>query len=84
MLGNAMEYVLETEAAPKDGKWFASGRPVGILMGGSWNDKAAALTSGSRQRIEFKWNERDPNRPRSIVWHYDGPWTGIRLARSVE
>ncbi len=74
MLGNVWEYT--SDAYEPGGK-----KPV--LRGGSMSDPAALLTSAHRQEFMFKWIERDPQRPRSQWWAFDGP-TGFRLARSVE
>jgi formylglycine-generating enzyme required for sulfatase activity len=84
MLGNVMEYVSDTVEPPRDLPWFDDKRPCGVLKGGCWDDPAEAVRIDRRQPELFKWNLRDPNRPKSIVWHYDGPMVGFRVARSVE
>lgn len=75
ILGNAMEYCSDPYGADDD-------RPV--LRGGSWKDPPAELRSNHRQPVLFEWNERDPNRPRSSWWLYDGPFAGMRVVRSVD
>jgi formylglycine-generating enzyme required for sulfatase activity len=72
MLGNVCEYTADGTA---DGK--------AILRGGAFTDGPDRLAGGARQEFLFKWVERDPQRPRSKWWAFDGP-TGFRLARDAE
>jgi formylglycine-generating enzyme required for sulfatase activity len=84
MLGNAMEYVADTAPVGKEEPWFDSERARGLLRGGSFSDAPEAVRCDSRLPEQFKWNERDPNRPRSSWWHYDGPVAGMRVVRSAD
>lgn len=82
MLGNAMEYVLETTDPPKEGTWFATlegPRRRGILKGGCWKDAPEKLLPRARQPVMLAWNARDPQIPKSTCWHYDGPFVGFRV-----
>jgi formylglycine-generating enzyme required for sulfatase activity len=74
MLGNAWEYCLDTRGPSKPGP---------ILKGGSYLDPPSRLRPSTRQPILAKWNERDPQRPRSPWWVVDGPFLGFRIARSA-
>jgi formylglycine-generating enzyme required for sulfatase activity len=67
-LGNAWEYCVDPAGAP-------------VLRGGSWKDPASTLRFATRQAVLPKWNERDPQRPRSRWWIVDGPFVGFRVAR---
>ncbi|MDH3592564.1 MAG: formylglycine-generating enzyme family protein [Planctomycetota bacterium] len=73
MLGNVWEYCQGTFAQDDDGP---------VLRGGCWADPAAAVKPGARRTVPFSWNERDPQRPRSVWWYADGPYAGFRIARS--
>jgi len=75
MLGNVWEYC----SGPLDP---ATQRP--IIRGGSYREKALDLRFDLRQPVLDKWNERDPQRPRSRWWIVDGPFVGFRVARSAE
>ena len=55
-----------------------------VLRGGSWNDPVTALRAGSRQKYNAIWNDRDPNRPRSVWWLTDAPFAGFRVVLEVE
>lgn len=76
MFGNAMEYCSDAFEDKKDP--FDPELPMPALRGGSYAD----APGDERRPVDFKWNERDPNRPRSTWWLYDGPMVGFRLARS--
>lgn len=64
MLGNVAEW-----AIGKDGK--------GLVCGGSWKDKVVGF--GVRAQQEPKWNERDPQNPKSKWWLSDAPFVGFRV-----
>lgn len=53
----------------------------GRLRGGSYADAPEKLRASHQQEFLFTWIERDPQRPRSRWWAFDGP-VGFRLARS--
>lgn len=72
MLGNLCEYTADGTA---DGK--------AVLRGGSFADGPDRLACDARQEFLFRWVERDPQRPRSKWWAFDGP-TGFRIARDAE
>ncbi len=74
MLGNVWEYTSDP---------YEPGGQKPVLRGGSIADPAALLTASHRQEFMFRWISRDPQRPRSRWWAFDGP-VGFRLARSVE
>jgi formylglycine-generating enzyme required for sulfatase activity len=75
ILGNAMEYVSDP---------FSKDDDRAVLRGGGWNDPPEALQSSVRRPILPAWYERDPNRPRSKWWYYDGYFLGLRVVRPLE
>ena len=68
MAGNAAEWVLG-----------ADGRP--LTRGGSWADSAAAVGPAASARPNARWQERDPQFPKSRWWLSDGPFVGFRIVR---
>jgi formylglycine-generating enzyme required for sulfatase activity len=66
MLGNAGEWANDL-----------AGKPV--LCGGSWTDKADAVSSASREYQSPDWNATDPQMPKSKWWLSDGSFVGIRV-----
>ena len=77
MLGGVWEYCLDPYDAKDEEK-------TPVLRGGSWNDPVTALRAGSRQKYNAIWNDRDPNRPRSVWWLTDAPFAGFRVVLEVE
>lgn len=75
MLGNVLEYTLDT--APED----ENGDEWPILRGGSFASPKAKVNGNSPQPQLFIWHEREPQRPRSQWWLCDGPFTGFRVMR---
>jgi formylglycine-generating enzyme required for sulfatase activity len=82
--GNAAEYVGETIEPPREGPWFDDRRPRGVAKGGCWADAAEALRAGARRLEELAWDLSDPERPRSICWHREGIYAGLRVARGIQ
>ena len=69
MAGNVGEWV---QFRTKDQQW-------GILRGGHWESTAEGLRSAFRDEETIKWNDMDPNQPKSIWWLASANWAGIRL-----
>jgi formylglycine-generating enzyme required for sulfatase activity len=65
-LGNVAEWTTD-----KDGKFGASG--------GSWKTKPVDLTTNLWQPFDPKWNEADPQNPKSKWWLANGQHIGIRV-----
>lgn len=68
LLGNAAEWVSADE-----------GRLV--VRGGSWRDPPERVGKDARAVQDDRWNERDPQYPKSRWWLSDGPFVGFRLVR---
>ncbi len=66
MLGNVGEWATDEEGKP-------------VLCGGTFKDDAAAMNPTARQRWSPKWQETDPQIPKSRWWLSDGPFVGFRL-----
>jgi len=65
VLGNVAEWV------------SAEGRP--IAMGGSYRDPADECTPTSVQKQSRRWNQSDPQIPKSSWWLADCSWVGFRF-----
>jgi len=53
------------------------------VRGGSWMDNPSRLRSASRRPSSKKWKKRDPQIPKSLWWHTDAPFVGIRVIRPL-
>ena len=61
------------------GNWATdmAGQPV--LCGAAYSDPASMLSPATRRRWEPKWQETDPQLPKSCWWLSDGPFVGFRV-----
>ncbi len=66
MYGNAREWVVTPDGEQ-------------VTLGGSYYDKNATITPEARWPYSIKWQDRDPQRPKSKWWLSDGPFVGMRL-----
>ena len=54
------------------------------VRGGSWDDDAAKLRSAARRSSTEAWSRRDPQNPKSLWWHTDATFVGVRVVREVD
>lgn len=66
MLGNPGEWATDMEGKP-------------VLCGGTFLDGVAGITPGNRRRWTPKWQETDPQFPKSRWWLADGKFVGFRV-----
>lgn len=66
MLGNTGEWATDMEDKP-------------VLCGGTFLDPPAGITPGTRRRWTPKWQETDPQFPKSRWWLADGKFVGFRI-----
>lgn len=93
MLGNVMEWTfdqyyedyasqLENESA--DNPFF---KPTELypraVRGSSWMDPATSASCLQRRGSNPNWKRRDPQLPKSLWWHTNAPFVGIRVVRPV-
>lgn len=97
MLGNVAEWTVE-QYHPDRYATLAAGttpieRPVAladnrryphVTRGGSFEDRPAQLRYANRFPSSEEWSQRDPQQPKSIWWHTDAWYVGLRVARAVE
>ena len=66
MLGNVGEWATDLDGKP-------------ILCGPTFQDEAAAVVPETRRRWTPKWQETDPQIPKSRWWLSDAPFAGFRV-----
>ena len=71
MVGNVKEWVVGYDGKP-------------VTRGGSYRDSGDEVQFSERSKQTRKWNERDPQIPKSRWWLSDGPMVGFRLVRSLD
>ena len=61
------------------GEWCVGPEGEGILAGGTYRDEPAAVGCQLMRPAEAKWNDSDPQIPKSIWWLADAPFVGLRV-----
>jgi formylglycine-generating enzyme required for sulfatase activity len=93
MLGNLSEWTLDQYDATayqkltdntKDPVVQPASKYPKVVRGGSYMDNAKELRCGNRIASDAKWNQRDPQIPKSKWWLTDGMFVGFRVVRPVE
>ncbi|QDV07171.1 Serine/threonine-protein kinase pkn1 [Planctomycetes bacterium Poly30] len=54
-----------------------------VARGGHWDDDPDRLRSAARRGSSENWKVQDPQLPKSIWYHTDAQWLGIRLVRPL-
>lgn len=67
MLGNVREWAIDAKGIP-------------VTCGGSFVDKPATLSFGTRHYYDPAWQEADAHVPKSVWWLSNGEFVGMRLA----
>ncbi|MDX1640992.1 MAG: SUMF1/EgtB/PvdO family nonheme iron enzyme [Balneolaceae bacterium] len=93
MLGNVAEwtfdqyhedYTGQLEGEPAENPFF---KPTELYprtaRGGSWMDPAVSASCVQRRGSNPNWKMRDPQLPKSLWWHTNAPFVGIRVVRPV-
>jgi formylglycine-generating enzyme required for sulfatase activity len=89
--GNVIEWCLDQYDPAFYGKstgadpWNKSTTPYPhVARGGHWDDEDVSfLRSASRRASDAAWKQQDPQLPKSIWYHTDAQWLGIRLVRPL-
>ena len=91
MLGNLSEWTLDQydaayyqNIAAKDPMTTPAGRYPKTVRGGSYLDEPAQLNCTNRIASEPKWNQRDPQIPKSRWWLTDARFVGFRVVRPAK
>ena len=90
MLGNLSEWTIEqyypaayASIAAKDPMTTPGAKNPRTVRGGSYLDNENALRCSNRIPSEGKWNQRDPQVPKSRWWLTDGMFVGFRVVRPL-
>jgi formylglycine-generating enzyme required for sulfatase activity len=94
MYGNVVEWCLDQYlpdayekflADPSPDFWVKSTKPYPhVVRGGHWDDDdVAVFRSASRRASSKEWKVQDPQLPKSIWYHTDAQWLGIRVMRPL-
>lgn len=54
-----------------------------VARGGHWDDDPDRLRSAARRGSNESWKVQDPQFPKSIWYHTDAQWLGIRIVRPL-
>ncbi|MDG1356919.1 MAG: SUMF1/EgtB/PvdO family nonheme iron enzyme [Akkermansiaceae bacterium] len=54
-----------------------------VTKGGYWKQDLEAIASAARHPSKPEWKASDPQSPKSIWYHTDTPWLGMRVVRPV-
>jgi formylglycine-generating enzyme required for sulfatase activity len=88
MLGNLSEWTLDQydptyyqKITSKDPVTTPGAKYPRTVRGGSFVDESSVLRCSNRIPSDPKWNQRDPQVPKSRWWLTDGMFVGIRLVR---
>jgi formylglycine-generating enzyme required for sulfatase activity len=54
------------------------------VRGGSWDDEPVKLRSAVRRSSSEAWSRRDPQNPKSLWWHTDATFVGLRVVAEVD
>ena len=54
-----------------------------VTKGGYWQQDVEAIASCQRHPSKPEWKASDPQSPKSIWYHTDTPWLGMRVVRPV-
>jgi formylglycine-generating enzyme required for sulfatase activity len=88
MLGNLSEWTMDQydpiyyqKITAKDPVTAPGPKYPKTVRGGSYLDESTVLRCSNRIPSDLKWNQRDPQIPKSRWWLTDGMFVGIRLVR---
>ena len=92
LLGNVGEWTLDAFSEPEaaasetlENPWVQPERRYGrVVKGGSFDNDAEDCTCAYRQKSSIKWQQRDPQIPKSLWWNTDSPFVGFRLVKPAK
>jgi formylglycine-generating enzyme required for sulfatase activity len=61
------------------GEWATDAKGQPVLCGPTFQDPVTAVSPAVRKRWSPKWQESDPQMPKSRWWLSDGPFVGFRV-----
>jgi len=91
MLGNLSEWTIDQydpkyyqKIGVKDPMTIPGAKYPRTVRGGSYLDEVQQLTCTNRFASDSKWNQRDPQIPKSRWWLTDGMFAGFRVVRPAQ
>ncbi len=93
MHGNVAEWCLDQyepdytrfKDAVADNPWIKQTKPYPhVARGGSWDDEPEKLRSTGRRASGPEWKIQDPQLPKSIWYHTDAQFLGLRVVRPLK
>lgn len=92
MLGNVAEWTLDQykedyheQLGDANNPWMKPKlKYAHTTRGGSYDDDAEDCHCTARLKSRPRWQQRDPQIPKSIWWNTDAPFVGFRLVRPVK
>jgi formylglycine-generating enzyme required for sulfatase activity len=54
-----------------------------VTKGGYWQQDEEAIACSARHPSKPEWKQSDPQSPKSLWYHTDTPWLGMRIVRPV-
>jgi formylglycine-generating enzyme required for sulfatase activity/mono/diheme cytochrome c family protein len=93
MHGNVLEWCLDQyqptyqqfASATSPDPWVKSATPYPhSARGGGWDDSPDRLRSASRRFSDPSWKQQDPQLPKSIWYHTDAQFLGLRVVRPLK
>ncbi|MFD2159940.1 formylglycine-generating enzyme family protein [Rubritalea tangerina] len=94
MHGNVLEWTLDQYVANRKayfGKdkvvnpWVKATQPYPhVTKGGHWKQTLKEIEAGARYKSDPMWKISDPQDPKSLWYHTNTPWLGMRVVRPKE
>ena len=94
MHGNVVEWCLDQYSADTykqgagkvvENPWVVASKPYPhVARGGSWDDTPDKLRSSARRASGPAWKIQDPQLPKSIWYHTDAQFLGLRVVRPLK
>mgnify|MGYP006269743319 CR=1 FL=1 len=92
LLGNVAEWTLDAYTEPEaagekvlDNPWAVPERRYGrVVKGGSFDSDPEDCTCAAREKSSIRWQQRDPQIPKSLWWNTDSPFVGFRLVKPAQ
>ncbi|MGB2429462.1 MAG: formylglycine-generating enzyme family protein [Akkermansiaceae bacterium] len=91
MHGNVMEWTLDQHVENRrkhfgsdkvQDPWVIATKPYPhVTRGGYWKQDVEAVACSARHPSEPAWKQSDPQNPKSLWYHTDTPWLGMRVVR---
>lgn len=65
------------------GEWVLGDKNTYYVMGGTYRDKEKEIGPNAKKSYTIRWQDRDPQKPKSKWWLSDGPHIGLRVVMTL-